>query len=169
MDKSVLFDMLYEEVYIAGVDTAITPSGELVVCSSYEQLLSYLKTKNISICSDLRVIHGILTSAISIPRDLKNQQVFIVVIDQENHSHGVMLDSESDDDYKKLAYEIRSLLKGNESVKFLYGIDQIFILYGYELSIVMSVDEDDIETGDTIETCKSIADVAEKLDKLGEN
>jgi len=169
MDKSALFNMLYEEVYIVGVDTAVTPSGELVVCSSYEQLLSHLKTKNISICSDLRVIHGVLTSAKSIPRDLRNQQAFIVVMDQENHSHGVILDSESDDDYKELAYEVRSLLKGNESANFLYDIDQMFILYGYELSIVMSVDEDDIETDDTIETCKSIADIAEKLDKLGED
>ncbi|TET61132.1 MAG: hypothetical protein E3J47_05860 [Candidatus Stahlbacteria bacterium] len=169
MDKSALFNMLYEEVYIVGVDTAVTPSGELVVCSSYEQLLSHLRTKNISICSDLRVIHGVLTSAKSIPRDLRNQQAFIVVMDQENHSHGVILDSESDDDYKELAYEVRSLLKGNESANFLYDIDQMFILYGYELSIVMSVDEDDIETDDTIETCKSIADIAEKLDKLGED
>jgi len=169
MDRLALFDMLYEEIYIVGVDTAITPSGELVVCASYEQLLNHLKTKNISICSDLRVIHGVLTSAKSIPKDLKNQQAFIVIINQENYSHGVILDSESDDDCKELAYEIRSSLKGNESANFLYDIDQIFILYGYELSIVMSVDEDDIETGDTIETCKSIADVAEKLDKLGEN
>jgi len=170
MDKSALFDMLYEEVYIVGVDTTLTPSGEVVVCDSYEQLLNHLKTKNISICSDLRVIHGVLTSAKSIPKDLKNQQAFIVVMNQENYSHGSIIDSESDDDYEALAYEVRSLLKSwNERTGFFFEMDQIFILYGYELNIVMSVDEDDVDTGDTMNVCKSIADIAEKLDKLGED
>ncbi len=169
MDKSTLFDMLYEEVYIVGVDTTITPSGELVVCSSYEQLLDHLKTKNISICSDLRVIHGVLTSAKSIPKNLENQQAFIVIIDQENYSHGVILDSESDDNHEELAYEVRSMLKGNKIANFFFEMEQIFILYGYELNIVMSVDEDDIDVGDVLNVCKNMASVAKKLDKLGEN
>lgn len=169
MDKTILSDMLYKEVYIVGVDTTVTPSGELIVCDSYERLLNHLKTKNISICSDLRVIHGVLTSAKSIPKNLKNQQAFIIIVDQENYWHGVMLDSESDDDCEALAYEVKSTLKGNKVANFFFEIDQIFILYGYELNIVMSVDEDDIDEGDTINTCQEIADIAKKLDKLGEN
>jgi len=168
MYKSVLADSLYEEVYIVGVDTTITPSGELTVCGSYEQLITHLKTKNISICSDLRVIHGVLTSAKTIPKELKNQQPFIVIISQENHSRGTIYDSESDN-YEELAYEISSLLKRNDMVNFLFEMDHIFVVYGYELSIVMSVDEDDIDAGDTIEKCKEIADVAERLDKTGDN
>ena len=169
MNKSALSNLLYEEVYIVGVDTTTTPSGELTICGSYEQLITHLKTKNISICSDLRVVHGVLTSAKSIPKELKNQQAFVIVIDQENHSHGVILDSESDN-YRELSYEIRSLLQGNEIADFFFfEMDQIFILYGYELSVVMSVDEDDIDAGSVIDKCKEIAEVAEKLDKLGEN
>jgi len=168
MDKSALSNLLYEEVYIVGVDTTTTPSGELTVCGSYERLITHLKTKNISICSDLRVIHGVLTSAKSVPKELKNQQAFIIAIDQENHSHGVILDSESDN-YKELSYEISSLLQGNKVTSFFLEIDQIFILYGYELSVVMSIDEDDIDTGLVIDACKEIAEVAEKLDKLGED
>ena len=169
MDKTALFEMLYEEVFIVGVDNTVTPSGELVICGSYEQLLNYLKTKNISICSDLRVVHGVLTSAKSIPKNLKNIQPFIIIIDQENYSHGVILDSESDNDYKALSYEIRSTLKGNKVANFFFEMDQIFILYGYELSVVMSVDEDDVDEGVTIDTCREVADVAKKLNKLGED
>lgn len=169
MHNLQLSDMLYEETYIIGVDNTVTPSGELVMCDSYEQLLDHLKTKNVSICHDLRVIHGVLTSAKSIPKDLKNRQAFIIVVDSENPSHGVILDSESDDNYEALSYEIRTLLKGNAVENFCFGIDQIFILYGYELSIVMSVDEDDVDDGDTIKECQKVADIAKKLDKLGED
>jgi hypothetical protein len=168
MDKSELSDLLYEEVYVVGVDTTTTPSGELTVCSSYEQLITHLKTKNISICSDLRTLHGVLTSAKSIPKELKNQQPFIIAVNQENYSHGIILDSESDN-YEELGYEIESLLKGNEVANFLFGMDQIFILYGYELTIVMSVDEDDINDDDTINKCKEIAEAAKKLDELGDD
>lgn len=169
MDNLTLSNMLYEEVYIVGVDSTVTPAGEVIVCGSYEQLLNHLKTKNISICSDLRVIHGTLTSAKSIPKKLYNQQAFIIVVNQENDSHGAILDSNSDDDFKELAYEVRSLLKGNKVASFFFGMDQMFILYGYELNIVMSVDEDDIDEGITINTCQEIADVAKRLDKIGEN
>jgi len=163
-----LSDTLYKEVYIIGVDTTVTPSGELTVCSSYEQLLDHLKTKNVSICSDLRVIHGVLTPAKSIPKNIENQQVFIIVINQEDSSHGAILDSESDNNCEELAYEVRSILEDNRITNFFFGIDQTFILYGYELNIVMSVDEDDIDC-DVIDICNKVADIAKKLDKIGEN
>lgn len=167
-NRLTLSSMLYEEVYIVGVDSTITPAGEVVVCGSYEQLLDHLKTKNTSICYDLRVIHGVLTSAKSIPKKLYSRQAFIIVVNQENNSHGTILDSDSDDSFEELAYEVRSLLKGNKVTSFFFGMDQIFILYGYELNIVMSVDEDDIDDI-TINTCQEIADVAKILDKIGEN
>ena len=161
--------MLYEETYIVGVDNIVTSSGELTICDSYEQLLDHLKTKNVSICTDLRVIHGVLTSAKSIPKNLKNQHAFIIVVNSENPLHGVILDSESDDNCEELAYEVRTLLKGNVVKSFDFGMDQIFILYGYELNIVMSVDEDDIDENGTMKTCQEVADIARKLDKLGED
>ena len=62
---------LYDEIYVVGTDSAVSATGELTVCESLEELLQHLKTKNVSINSDLRILHGVLTSAKAIPKDLK--------------------------------------------------------------------------------------------------
>lgn len=155
---------LYEEVYIVGVDHTVTPLGELEIFDQYERLLSHLRTKNISICSDTRVIHGMLTSAKSIPKDLCGKQAFILLFDPNSGSQGILFDSGSDNNCQELATEIQKLLVSEEAASFFFEIDDVYILYGYELNVVMSVDEDDLDE-EIISTCKKIADEAAKLEE----
>lgn len=97
---------LYDEVYVVGADSAVSAGGELTVCGSFESLLEYLKTKSVSINADLRVIHGVLTSARSIPSDFKNRQAFILLKDPESSDHGILLDSDAENSCSELASEI---------------------------------------------------------------
>jgi hypothetical protein len=154
---------LYKEVYVVGPDSTVSDSGELVVLPSFEDLLSHLTTKSVSINSDLRVLHGVLTPARAIPSDLKGRQAFILLKDKDQEDHGVLLDSDSDDDYMDLAGEIEGVLDSEEIASFFYEIDDVFILYGYEISLVLSVDEEEIDET-VIADCLRIAQAARNLD-----
>jgi len=154
---------LYKEVYIVGADSALSISGELTVCSSFESLLEHLKTKNISINSDLRVLHGVLTSAKSIPKDFKDKQAFLLLEDPDSKDHGIVRDADADS-CEELAAEIMTVLDSEEIASFFFEIENVYILYGYELSLTMSVDEGDLDE-DIIETCIEVAEEARKLNE----
>ena len=153
---------LYTEVYVVGADHTVAAGGELTVCGSFETLLDYLKTKNVSINSDLRVLHGVLTSAKTIPADFKNRQPFVLLQDPDSEDHGVLLDPDTENDCKELALEIEMMLESEEIASFFFEIDNVYILYGYELSLTLSVDEDDLDE-EIISDCIEIAAAARKL------
>jgi hypothetical protein len=153
---------LYQEVYIVGVDSTVSAHGEITVCPTFECLLTYLKTKNISVNSDLRVLHGTLTSAKSIPKDLKGRQPFIILLDPDDGNLGILLDSDTDDAYDELAAEVEATLDNPEVATFFFEIGDVFILYGYELSLTFAVDEDDLDE-DIIADCLTISKAAKEL------
>jgi hypothetical protein len=155
---------LYDEVYVVGADSIVSSGGELTVCGSFESLLDYLKTKNVSVNSDLRVLHGVLTSAKSIPANFKNRQPFILLQDPESTDHGLLLDPDTDDNCKELALEIEKMLESEEVASFFFEIDHVYILYGYELSLTLSVDEDDLDE-EIITDCLEIAQAARELNE----
>ena len=153
---------LYDEIYLVGVDNTVSPCGDLTVCATFEDLLSHLKTKNASIDSDLRILHGVLTSAQSIPSDLKGRQPFIILKDPNVHDQGILLDSAADDDCKELAAEIERMLESEEVASFFFEIDHVYVLYGYELSLTLAADEDELDE-EIISACLEIAEAARKL------
>lgn len=153
---------LYNEVFIVGADSAVSESGDVIACATFEDLLTYLRTKSVNINSDLRVLHGVLTSAQSIPNDLKGRQPFIILKDPRPGDHGILLDSDTDDDCGELAEEIERILGEEEIASFFFEIDHVYILYGYELNLTLSVDEDDL-VEEIVADCVEIADAARKL------
>jgi len=155
---------LYREIYVVGTDSTVSSAGgELTVCSSFESLLNHLKTKNVSINSDLRVLHGVLTSARSIPKDFRNRQPFLLIRDPEDNERGVLLDADSDG-CKELATEIEKVLGSEEIATFFIDIEHVYILYGYELNLALSVDEDDLDE-EIIIDCIEVGDAARELNE----
>lgn len=155
---------LYREIYVVGTDSTVSSAGgELVVCSSFESLLNHLKTKNVSINSDLRVLHGVLTSARSIPKDFKSRQPFLLIRDPADDERGILLDADSDG-CKELAAEIEKVLDSEEIATFFIDIEHVYILYGYELNLALSVDEDDLDE-EIIINCIEVGDAARELNE----
>lgn len=153
---------LYKEVYVVGTDSTVSDGGTLMVCGSLEDLMEYLRTKSIGIDYDLRVVHGVLTSAKSIPKDLKDRQAFILLVDKSADDYGIMLDSDTENNFNELGEEIEKVLVSEEIATFFYEIDNVYILYGYEMSLCLTVDEDEIDEN-IIEDCLVIAEQAKKL------
>jgi len=158
---------LFKEVYLVGVDHTVCDSGELAAFDSLADLLEHLRYKSPSIASDIRVVHGVLTSARSIPGDLGGRTVFLVVCDSDVPKHGVLLDSDAETP-SDLAKEIELVMENPEVIEII-NIDDIFILYGYEINTCLAVDEDDFDE-DMIKECLAVAKAAQdQLKKSGEN
>lgn len=156
---------LYSEVFVVGVDNITAKSGELAAFKSFENLIEHLGTKSIGINSDLRAMHGVLTSAKAIPNNFCGRQAFILIADPENPGYGLLIDSDSDNDCGELAKEIENLLKSEEIAANFVEIDNVFILYGYEINIILSVDEDEIDE-EMIASCVEVGKRAKELEKI---
>jgi len=158
---------LYNEVYVVGVDNTASTYGDLTVCDSFEDLINHLKTKNTNIHFDLRVLHGVLTSAESIPKELMGRQAFLLFKTPEDQG-GIMIDSDVDDDHRELANEIEECLRNEELASFFFGIEDVYILYGYELTLTLSVDEDDLDE-ELIADCLQVGKAARQLKEDDKN
>lgn len=150
----------FEEIYVVGVDHTVSQSGELVPFDSLEELLEHLKMKNPSVATDVRVLHGLLTPARAIPANLDGRSAFILLADPDKHEAGIMLDSDADT-CTELAEEIEKIMSSSEISTEIIDIDDVFILYGYEISICLSINEDDIDD-DAIKDCVKIAKAVER-------
>jgi hypothetical protein len=157
----------FKEVYVAGTDHTVASGGDLIGFDSLESLLDYLKEKNPSICgTEIRVVHGVLTPARSIPANFESQTIFILI--EDSFEEGLLLDSSAETP-EELAGEIEKALNSSEMAAEMIDIDDVFILYGHELNVCLSVDEEDIDE-DIIETCLKVAKAAEEqLRKAGES
>lgn len=157
-----LFDnSLFKEVFITGPDYARSSSGTLSVFDTLEDLVEYLRGKMISISSGVRVLHGYLTPAAVIPKNLRKCVPFIIVEDPTFEGQGMIHDSDGED-YEDVAMEIESVLDREEVASSFADISHIFILYGYELSVVMTVDEEELSEN----RIKLSAEVSEDAKKL---
>lgn len=163
-----LDDHLYKEVFVVGVDNITSTSGELTVCKSFEKMIEHLGTKSVGVNSDLRALHGVLTSAKAIPKDMCGRQAFILLTDPENSGFGILIDSDSDNDCSELAAEVEKLLSAEEMSESFAEIDNVYILYGYEVNIILSVDEDEVDV-ELIDSCMDVSDRAKELSKAEEN
>jgi len=155
-------DFLYREVFIIGTDNTMVSDGELEICETFEDLLTFLKRKNAMVDSDLRVIHGVITPATAIPRDLQSRNVFFLIKDPTDESRAVLKDSDSEDDFIELADEIEKMLGSEEIASFLFEIEDVYIVYGHELTLALTVDEDDLDE-EIIASCLEIGEAAKNL------
>ena len=160
-----MHNFLYREVFIVGVDNTVVSEGELEVCESFEDLLIYLRRKNAVIDNDIRVIHGVITPATAIPKDLKNKNIFILIIDPTDKRKAIIRDADSEDDFSEVAEEIESMLSSEEIAGFIFEIEDMYIIYGHELTLTLSVDEDDLDD-EIIASCLEIAEAAKDLIKV---
>jgi len=57
---------------------------------------------------------------------------------------------------------VRELIEHGIGYCYDLEIEQIFVVYGYELTIVLSINDDDIDE-ETLDSCHQVADAAESV------
>ena len=150
-----------------GVSVEIFTTTELMV------LVEYLKRLTPSLDYDTVVLHGILTKASSIPKNLRGKKAYIILDDIYSADQALVLEAGVQSD-KELAEKINAIIDGNDNhllplpwrnYTIDTDIDDVYILYGYEVSIVLSLDEEELDD-EIIDTCKKIANDAKVISTL---
>lgn len=140
------------EIFLAGTDDG----GPLYVCAALRLLNKWLMEEcTISMDSSLRAFQGYLTDVNTIPGDLKGKTAYIVVEDPDEDNAGIIIDN-SFDDPDFLAAEIEGLIGTSIGSVIIVSLENIFILYGHEMTISMSVSEEAVDE-ETMDVCKTLA------------
>jgi hypothetical protein len=164
-----LGEFLGKEVFVFGPDSILGETGEVHVFDSMTGLIAYLLSIDASTdpeaAKDMRILHGYLTSADVLPSTFGNRNVFLILEEPYDDATGLIVESAADDP-EGLAYEIEQLIdhpniglsNSVHSGPDLTGIEieNVFVLYGYEISARFAIDLDDINEN-FIRECKMIA------------
>ena len=136
---------------------------EMFVTDSLTDLVENLQGKN-ETDLPLRIANGVLTNATSIPDNLYGKTPWLIISNPVDDDMGYLVELYVDNP-DDIAEAIERII--DESSGFI-DIDDVFILYGYELNVCLAINEDEIDE-DTIEICKSIAAEAEKMTEHGDD
>lgn len=142
---------------IGSEDEAI---GDIDVFENWVDLVEKLKTLTPASDPETRIFHGILTLGEFIPSSFHGKSAFIVCIEPYEDSKGNIVESTGGGP-ADLAEEISSLMHlGGVMSGMRVDIDDIYILYGYQLEPCLSVNDDDMDD-EIIAVCNEIADEIE--------
>lgn len=126
---------------------------EIYITSEFMELVDHINKLTPSLDFSIKILHGILTNASVLPKNLRGRSVFIIADDVSVLNHALILEPEAQSD-EDLAIAINSLLVHGKFIKSL-DIDNIYILYGYEISTILSLNEEEIDE-EIIDTCQKI-------------
>lgn len=149
-----------KSVFVVGTD-ALKDTGELAVYESFTDLNEHLKMLSPSSEPDILVLHGVLTSANYIPGEI-GRHIYVLVQDPQDREAGCIYETECSRDINLLSEVISDTVAGNDCPCDNVTIDNVFILYGYELNTGYSVHEDEIDE-EVIETCQNITEPVKEM------
>jgi len=155
------------EVYVvAGDESAKT---DVEIHDNYTTMLEYLSLLNPEEHFSTKVYHGVLMPATVLPESLKGKSCFILALEMTYKKsvavlEGYVFESDCDGDIDILATEIEQMIHTNEyTADMRIDIEDIFVLYGYELETCLSINPDSIDE-EVVDTCKGISEELKALE-----
>jgi hypothetical protein len=157
-----LKDLVKKEVFVVCGDED-EDRGEIFITNNWDDLLTHMKTLSPGIDSSTRVFHGIIYSAEFLPNSFNKENVYVIFQDPEDDQQGFVTEADTSS-VSGVADDIASLVEGQAMNVFDADltIDNVFLLYGYQLQTCMAVDEDEIDD-QIIEACEEIVDEADEV------
>jgi hypothetical protein len=154
-DWHMLSQYTGKEVFIvAGGEDEET--GDIDVFEDWEGLVEKLKTLSPTSDPETRVFHGVLTLGEFLPSSFHGKSAFIICFDPYEDKKGSITESTGDSSMG-LAEEISNIMSlGGPISDMKINIDDIYILYGYQLDSCLSVNDEEIDE-EIISTCNEIA------------
>jgi hypothetical protein len=156
--------LLDQDVFIVASDETFHGSDEVDnrefhVYDSEDDLREGLADLDIVVGDQIRVFHGVLAMAEALPSDLHDRNAYVVVAPNWTDDAFVVDAGITLEFLEETVTEIIS-----KGIGGLHGldIDDIYILYGYELSVTLSIDEDDFDE-ETLEGCRVLSAEAEEI------
>jgi len=149
-----------KEVFFVGLDGDSDEIGDFDTFHTLEGLNKHLENVNPYAEQNLTVVHGYLTSAECIPEEI-GRGVYLIVTSPDEIDTGCIYEFTSADP-NKLAELIEEILERDKDGLEKVTIDDIFILYGYEISLGCTVRDEELDS-ELLDTSEQIADVAKKM------
>ena len=142
--------------------------SEIEIYDNYVDLLEYLSVLEPEINCSTKVYHGVLTTAKVLPSNIHGKKCYIAVLDivytkARAQLVGYIFESDCDGQIEILADEIERLMKSKGIISFSIDINNIFVLYGYELETCLSVNQENLDD-EVVDTCKKIAKEIEEIE-----
>jgi hypothetical protein len=130
--------------------------GDINVLENWGDLVEFLKKLTPTVDPETRVFHGILTPGEFIPSSFHGKSAFIICIEPYADSKGNVIESTGESPMG-LAEEIVNIMSiGGPVSGMKINIEDIYVLYGYQLETCLSVDDDDVDE-EIIAVCSEIA------------
>jgi len=146
-----------DEVYIVCADEDLDTHGVLMVFERLSRLQGYMSTLNVDHAKQLRVLHGILAPARYLPSSLRGKTPFLIIQSRTDLEKGMAFEvtSSTVDD---LAADISSVVEnaGTIALADFEGVDDMSILWGYEVRICLTIDEDELDE-EALDGCIAIS------------
>lgn len=154
--------LIGQEVFVVtGAEEEDT--SEIFVTDNRDNLNEHLMLKQPDIDGDTRVFHGVLAPAEFLPNSFHGKSTFIICVHPSKLSGGCVV--EGADSPSELASEIETMI--HSCSLFTIGdrirIDQVYILYGYQLGLGLTINEDEIDE-EIVFSCSIIADEAAEVE-----
>jgi len=157
-----------EEVFVA-VSEEDTVTG-IYIYDDIEGALEHLAGIDPLEEAETKVFHGVLTRAESIPSEIKAKSCYIIAINiyhDLNRSDGVLYQSDCEGDPDALANDVETTISSSiyeTNSLFIYDIENIYILYGYEVTTGLCINRESLDE-EIVHTCKTIAVEAMEMSK----
>jgi hypothetical protein len=166
-DSRLIAQYIGKEVFLV-VGSEDEEASDIGVFETWGDLVEHLKTLTPTSDPETRVFHGMLTIGEFLPISFRGKSAYVICLDPCENSKGCVVESSSSGP-EGLAEEISSVMRlGGQISDTKIDIDDIYILYGYQLEICLSINDDDIDE-EVISTCKEIANEIEIARILVEN
>lgn len=162
----ILDEYIGEEVFVVAPDESSMDDDSATEFYATDDFMEFVENLQGKGETDLplRAVNGVLTKAESIPNDLKGKTPWLIVVNPLDEDMGYLVELYVDGSGDVADAIERTINEGNGVV----DIDDIYILYGYELNICLAVNEDELDE-ESIEECKSVAAEAEMMATVSDN
>jgi hypothetical protein len=127
---------LGKEVYILA-ESEDQEVQEISIHLSYESLVASLEKFDADTSGDMRILHGVLASAAFLPQKLAGKSAFIMVWSEEGNA----IKDSSCQHTEELASELTRIMEEWPKV----DIDDLFILYGYDIIPCLGINSEEID------------------------
>ena len=161
------------EIYVVAEDEANL--AEIETFDNYEDAVEYLTLLNPEDNPTTKVYHGVMMPGSILPSDIKEGvNCFVMALElfyKRNVAimKGYVYESDCEGDVGLLAKDIEDMINTNEyTLSMRTTIDDVFVLYGYELELCLSINPDSVKNDGVIEKCGEITGEIEKVKAAGE-
>lgn len=156
--KDEFRDNIGKNIFIIGAksdDTENMAFGPMEVTSFIVEIVDQLLEYTVADHSDYMVIHGTLCKLQAIPAEIPAGVTPYILVMDEQQVIGGILALPTDASAVEIASVVQSLVVGADDCCSI-PIEQLYVVYGYELEMKLTIDEDSTDDK-LIDKCQDVA------------